>query len=145
MVPALLQAGARIEDEDERGFTPLVLASYNGQETTTALLLSLGALPDGGSEAQGSSALMGVAFKGYASIARLLLNAGADANRRNRAGQTPLMMAALFGHREIIQMLVDAGADITLRDGTGNDASDVARAQGNEELAAMLASRAAVR
>ena len=140
MVPALLQAGARLEGEDERGFTPLVLASYNGQESTTELLLRLGAMVDGRPEAVGSSALMGVAFKGYAAIGRSLLDAGADPNRSNRGGQTPLMMAALFGQHGIVDMLLAAGADPTTRDGTGATAADIARMQGNEELAIVLSS-----
>jgi hypothetical protein len=139
IIPALIEAGAFIEAHDERGFTPLVLASYNGQESTTALLLKMSALPDGRPEDGGSSALMGVGFKGYAAIARLLLDHEADPNRCNRAGQTPLMMAALFGQIEIITMLLAAGADRTLRDASGNIAADVAAAQGNDEVAALLA------
>lgn len=139
MIPALVQAGASIDAQDERGFTPLVLASYNGQESTTALLLELGALPDGPPEDGGSSALMGVGFKGYAAIARRLLDHGANPNHSNRAGQTPLMMAALFGQSEIIAMLLAAGADRSLRDASGNTAADVAAAQGNDEVAALLA------
>ena len=46
MIPALLQAGVDIEVTDSRGFTPLVLASYNAQESTTRLLLAEGALVD---------------------------------------------------------------------------------------------------
>jgi len=143
MVSALLQAGASRETEDARGFTPLVLASYNGQESTTALLLGLGAAVDGHAYAKGSSALMGVAFKGHAPIARLLLDAGADPNRRNRGGQTALMMAALFGQQTIVDMLLAAGADPSARDDTGQSAADIASAQGNDELADALAQRAA--
>jgi ankyrin repeat protein len=138
MIPALLQAGAQIEGQDERGFSPLVLASYNGQESTTALLLSLGALPDGLPDDAGSSALMGVAFKGYVAIGGMLLNAGADPDRANRAGQTALMMASLFDQREIIALLIAAGADLSRRDGSGKTAADIAEAQGNPELATML-------
>jgi ankyrin repeat protein len=138
MIPALLQAGAQIEGQDERGFSPLVLASYNGQESTTALLLSLGAIPDGLPEDAGSSALMGVAFKGYVAIGRMLLDAGADPDRANRAGQTALMMASLFDQREIIAMLIAAGADMSRRDGSGKTAADIAEAQGNAELATTL-------
>jgi hypothetical protein len=138
VVPALLQAGASIEAHDERGFTPLVLASYNGQETTTALLLERGARADGAPEDAASSALMGVAFKGHTAIARCLLDHGADPNRANRAGQTPLMMAALFNQRDIIDMLLAAGADRETRDGSGQSAADVALAQGNDDLAKFL-------
>jgi ankyrin repeat protein len=138
VIPALLQAGARIEGEDARGYTPLVLASYNKQERTTELLLAFGAKPDGLAEAGGSSALMGVAFKGYVAIARRLLAAGADPNRRNGAGQTALMMAALFGHDDMVDLLIEAGADVAIRAADGNSARDVAAAQGNQRLAERL-------
>ena len=135
MIPALLQAGADIEGRDARGYSALVLASYNGRESTTALLLAEGALPDGPSDAQGNSALMGVAFKGNPAIARRLLDAGAEVDRRNGAGQTALMMAALFAQEPIIDMLLEAGADPTARDAAGNDAAGGARAQGSLALA----------
>ncbi|HUD95811.1 MAG TPA: ankyrin repeat domain-containing protein [Sphingobium sp.] len=139
VIPALLQAGADIEACDARGHSPLVLASYHGHESTTALLLRSGALPDGRDDPTGSgSALMGVAFKGHLSIARMLLEAGAHPQHRNAAGQTALMMAALFDRRHVVAMLLDAGADTAARDSAGNDAASVARTQGNEELAALL-------
>ncbi|MFC3443996.1 hypothetical protein ACFOKF_22875 [Sphingobium rhizovicinum] len=47
MIAALLQAGGDIEAVDEKGHSSLILASYHGHETTTDLLLSLGAAPDG--------------------------------------------------------------------------------------------------
>lgn len=139
VIPALIQAGADIEECDGQGHSPLVLASYHGHESTSALLLRLGARPDGHDDPTGSgSALMGVAFKGHLQIARLLLEAGADPQHRNAAGQTALMMAALFDRRPIVQLLLEAGADIAARDAAGNDAASVAATQGNEELAALL-------
>jgi ankyrin repeat protein len=138
MIPALLQAGAQIEASDERDHTALILASYHGHESTTALLLSLGALPNGPPDAAGSTALMGVAFKGYLTLARMLIAAGAQVDRRNRAGQTALMMAALFGREPVIEALLAAGADPDLRDGNGDTAADLARAQGNDPLAERL-------
>ena len=143
VIPALIQAGSDIEGTDERGYTPLILASYNGRESTTQLLLSLGASPDGPVDAQGNSALMGVAFKGYAAIARMLLDAGADPNRCNSVGQTALMMAALFDQREIIDILLSSGADRERRDVAGNSAFSVAEAQGNEALARFLSAEPA--
>lgn len=142
MILALVQAGASLEGRDARGHTPLVVASYNGQLGATALLLSLGALPDGTSDFSGNSALMGVAFKGHDEIARLLLAAGANVNRTNGAGQTPLMMAALFDRRAIVDLLLAAGAETGARDAEGNSAASVADAQGNAALAAYLASPA---
>jgi ankyrin repeat protein len=142
VIPALLQAGAELEEGDGRDHTALILASYNGRESTTALLLSLGARPDGLPAATTNSALMGVAFKGHAAIARVLLTAGADANYANGVGQTALMMAALFDRRAIIDLLLASGADATLRDAAGNSAASVADAQGNGTLAHFLSERA---
>ena len=65
MIPALLQAGVDIEVTDARGYTPLVLASYNAQESTTRLLLDAGARVDGDPASTANTALMGVCFKGY--------------------------------------------------------------------------------
>lgn len=138
VIPALLRAGADIEGQDARGYTALVLASYNGQLSTTGLLLDEGAAPDGASDAQGNSALMGVAFKGHVDIARLLLDRGADPNRRNRAGQTAIMTAALFNQTAIIALLLERGADPNATDHAGNTAAAVARMQGNTALAEML-------
>ncbi len=139
MVPALLAAGVDIEVTDVKGYTALVLASYNGQESTTALLLKHGAAVDGAHDAQGNTALMGVCFKGYLPIARMLIDAGADVNRRNGVGQTALMMAALFNQGAIIDLLLANGADADLTDAAGNTVSTLAIAQGNAVLAARFA------
>ena len=135
MIPALMQAGVGIEETDAKGYSALVLASYNQRAETTALLLELGAAVDGLPDATGSSALMGVAFKGYADIARMLIDAGADVNRRNGAGQTALMMAALFDQRAIVDLLVAAGAERDAVDAAGNSAQTVAATQGNAAMA----------
>ncbi len=136
VVPALLAAGVDIEVTDAKGYTALVLASYNGQQSTTALLLEHGAAVDGAHDAQGNTALMGVCFKGYLPIARLLIDAGAEVNRRNSVGQTALMMAALFDQGAIIDLLLANGADAGLTDAAGNTVRTLAIAQGNTELAA---------
>ncbi|TXC70629.1 ankyrin repeat domain-containing protein [Sphingomonas ginsenosidivorax] len=139
MVPALLAAGVDIEATDAKGYTALVLASYNGQQSTTALLLKHGAAVDGAHDAQGNTALMGVCFKGYLPIAQTLIDAGADVNRPNGAGQTALMMAALFNRGAIIDLLLANGADAGVTDTAGNTVQTLAIAQGNTELAERFA------
>lgn len=137
-VGALLRAGADIEGADARGYTALVLSSYNGHLSTTALLLDAGARPEGATDAQGNSALMGVAFKGYPDIARLLIDRGADVNYQNRAGQTAAMMATLFNQAAILDLLIERGADLGIADAGGNTAQRLALMQGNAALAARL-------
>jgi ankyrin repeat protein len=140
VIPALLAAGVDIEVTDAKGYTALVLASYNGQQSTTALLLEHGAAVDGAHDAQGNTALMGVCFKGYLPIARLLIDAGAAVNRRNGVGQTALMMAALFDQGEIIDLLLANSADAEVTDAAGNTVKTLAIAQGNTELTARFTS-----
>lgn len=134
VIPALLRAGVGIDEVDAKGYSALVLASYNGQVAATALLLAEGAAVDGARDARGNTALMGVAFKGYDAIARMLIDAGADVNRRNGAGQTALMTAALFGQTAIVEMLLAAGADAGVVDDAGNSARTVAVMQGNQAM-----------
>lgn len=139
VIPALLHAGVDVEARNGQGHTPLVLASYNGNASTTALLLDAGAAVDGDADQHGNTALMGVAFKGYLPIAELLVARGADVNRRNTAGQTALMTAALFNQTAIIDLLLANGADASLVDAAGNSVRSLALAQGNEALARRFA------
>ncbi len=136
MIPALLQAGVDIEVTDAKGYTPLVIASYNGQAEATAALIAGGAQVDGANGAQGNTPLMGVCFKGHIEIAEILIDAGADVNRRNGVGQTALMMAALVDRTEIIDLLLEHGADPAIADAAGNTVHSLAMSQGNAELAA---------
>ncbi|MGI4879469.1 MAG: ankyrin repeat domain-containing protein [Janthinobacterium lividum] len=134
VIPALLSACVEIDGHDAKGHTALILASYNGQASTTALLLAEGAAVDGAEGVRGNTALMGVAFKGHNTIASMLIDAGADVNRRNWSGQTALMNAALFNHVVIVDMLLAAGADATVTDDIGNSAFSVSAAQDNQAM-----------
>jgi len=49
----------------------------------------------------------------------MLLEHGADADRRNDRGQTPLGGAAFKGHEEIVALLLARGADIDADNGGG--------------------------
>ena len=122
--PAILNA------EDNKGFTPLILATYNNQAEAVDFLLEKGAAVDP-PEASANSALMGVCFKGYADIAAKLLDAGAEVNQTNANGATALTFAATFGHLQIAEMLLKKGADVHIRDSRGKSPADHARMQEN--------------
>lgn len=140
LIQPLLAGGADVNARDPRGFTPLILASYNGHFDTTEALIAAKADPCLPDRDQGNTAQMGVAFKGFDAIAARLLKAGCDVNARNHAGQTALMMAALFGRTAQIGMMISAGADPALQDSAGRSAKAVAQAQGNEAVAHLLES-----
>ncbi|WP_242443362.1 ankyrin repeat domain-containing protein [Sphingobium sp. LB126] len=135
MVAPLLAAGADIDAYDERGFTPLILAAYDGHLDTVNALLDHKANACKPDVSQGNTAQMGVAFKGEDQIAARLLQAGCDVNARNRQGQTALMMASMFDRKAQVDMLIAAGARRDLADTSGRTASSVARDQGNDAMA----------
>lgn len=57
-------------------------------------------------------------------IGNLLLDRGAQIDRRNTLGQTVLMMAAFERRSETVRMLLQRGADIDVVDNTGKRARD---------------------
>lgn len=139
MIAPLLEAGADIDAYDPRGFTPLILAAYDGHLDTVNALLDHKADACKPDASQGNTAQMGVAFKGNDEIAARLLKAGCDVNARNRQGQTALMMAAMFDRKAQVDMLVAAGAKSGLADAAGRTAASVAHDQGNDAMAAHVA------
>lgn len=137
-VAAYMAAGGALDVRNERGFTPFILASYHDRQEVAAQLLAAGADPCA-TDAQGSNAFMGVAFRGHDAMAGWLLqHTACDVNHRNHAGQTALMMAALFGREPMLRLLLDEGADPAMMDARGNTAASLAEGQGLTHLSHLL-------
>jgi ankyrin repeat protein len=49
------------------------------------------------------------------SVAKQLIEAGADVNSQNNSGVTPLMNAAGMGNKEAVELLIQKGADVNHR------------------------------
>lgn len=97
----------------------------------------------------GSRALHFAALHGHLSIAKSLLEAGADPNARNFGGDAPIHGASYRGHLDLIKALLEAGADIEARSGLGLTALGCSIAAGKDatsnallELGAKAASAA---
>ncbi|MBE7209947.1 MAG: ankyrin repeat domain-containing protein [Gluconacetobacter diazotrophicus] len=136
-----LEAGADPNRLDGRGYTPLILASYNGHEAASRLLVAGGADPDL-SDGKGNTALSGVAFKGDLVLASALIELGATVDAPNHVGRTPLMFAVMFGRTAMVELLLAHRADPHRQDGEGVSAAILAERQNNVALSALLASGA---
>lgn len=127
---AYIQAGGNLNITNEKGYTPFILAAYNGEQAATAFMLEHQAEPCS-LDNIGNNAFMGVAFKGYEGMAKWLLeHTTCSINHRNNAGQTALMMAALFDREALVTLFIDNGADVSLQDHRGNSAESLAAGQG---------------
>ena len=118
--------------------TPLRAASITGHESTTRLLLRLGAslrVPGAFGEP-----LQAAAMRGHVSITRLLLSHGADVNGKGGIYGTALQAAAHRGHRKVVEILLDAGASV-YRGGFSRDAFHAASEGGHEGIVRLLLER----
>lgn len=93
-----------IDEKNAKGYSPLMLAAYNGQLQATRYLIAIGADVHS-TDPAGNSILMGVAFKGHSEILKLLLQHGADPQHNNRAGQDALQFAQMFGRFDCAELL----------------------------------------
>lgn len=121
---------------DERGFTPLILAAYHDQEKVIDFLLEKEVEID--NEKQTQTALQGSCYKGYSSIAKKLLEAGAHPNYKDLNGMTALHYAVQFGHTSIVKELIKHNADPALKDNNGVSPIDIAKQQDDAGMLAIL-------
>lgn len=118
LAAALLQHGASVDAQDERGRTPLHTAAESDIEGMAQLLLQKGASMDK-QDGDGCTSLYLVAQAGRSGAVRALMAAGADASRRNNGDWSPLEAAAQNGHGEVLRVMAELGADVNFLDASG--------------------------
>lgn len=123
--------------KNERGFTPLIMASYVDQNEVVELLLDKGVIIDD-QDMAGNTALMGVCFKGNIKLARLLISKGADINKVNKLNQTALSYACQFGQKEITELLLKNNVDKSIKDTSNKTAKEYAIEKGFDTIVALF-------
>ena len=138
----LLAEGAERECRDNMDFTPLLAAISLRQEEMACSLIrwKFNAAASGG---RGETALVMAAEWGNATVAKMLLSAGADPDAQDGACNRPLPAAAHIGSLDVVKLLLDAGADVNARDGDGRTAFIHAVTAGNLDMAKELLRRGA--
>ena len=100
----LLAAGPDLANaRDERGNSPLLIATYTGKHDIVRLLLERGAH---------ASFFEACALGLTADVRRELRDDPGLVGQWSHDGWPPLHLAAFFGHRETAEALLDAGADV---------------------------------
>ena len=91
-----------------------------------------------GTDRNGRFALYFASSEGHAEVARLLIEHGADVDKRYDHFTTPLYLAAGKGHTEIVRLLIGKGADVHVRSETGGSPLLRAAGQGHAEIVRLL-------
>lgn len=123
-VPQLIACLERFPDvnqPDEKGITPLIMAAWMGNKALVEALLQRGAHLEARSYG-GGTALNVAAGQGNTEVVFTLLRAGAELEAQDAHGMTALLHAAWQNHRETVQALVKQGADIHACDTAGRTA-----------------------
>jgi len=79
--------------------------------------------------------------KDYLSVAKQLVQAKADLEAKNNAGQTPFYLACATGDLDMVKLLFDAGSDPNTVDNQGITALHAVN-RGNVELLSFLLNEA---
>jgi hypothetical protein len=116
----------------------LLEAAADGDAASAAALLASGASADARHAPGGDTPLMRAARRGHMEVARVLLDAGADASAQRADDFTPLILAVFYGHETIARLLVERGADPAMRTKLGTTAKGWAAARGFAGMVPML-------
>jgi ankyrin repeat protein len=110
MIALLLDRGAKIDQPNLAGSTPLLQAVTANKRKAVQALLAGGASIDIVG-ANGVTPLGAAAFNGNDDIVELLLQSGARPEDPDRTGKGAIVYAAAKGFTSIVTLLLDAGLD----------------------------------
>jgi len=132
-----LQAGADVNLKNQFDWTPLMVTTFMGSESSANILINAGANVSV-SDVRGYTPLHWAAQRGFARVVDLLLQKGAYPNVKSRKGLTPLLQAAALGRVDVVRVLLEKGASVNLADNEGWTALHKATANGHVEVIKML-------
>ena len=119
------------------------ISPAQGETESLAAMLDHG-LPVNLADHKGNSLLMLASYHGHLKATRILLEHGAEVERRNAHGQTPLGGAAFKGYLEIVDLFCwSPGADIEADNGVGMTPIMFAAMFGRTEVVHRLKARGA--
>lgn len=106
LVKTLLNNKVNIEDENSKGETPLMYATYLQRNAIAIVLMEAGANVNA-QDKQLNSPFLYAGAEGNLELVKASLNHNADYKVYNRYGGTALIPAAENGHLEVVKLLVN--------------------------------------
>ena len=91
----------------------------------------------------GMTSLMMAAVEGHTNIVTILLETGADVNKKDKDGRMALMHASSYDQFSIVRCLLHAGAKVNVKDKYGSTALMRAAMSGNREIVQALLAKGA--
>ncbi len=143
-VQTFLTCGVDLEACDERNWTPLMAAAFNGNLAFTQLLVKSGAKLTT-RDRNGYTPLHWAAYNGHAEVVKYLISKGVETDTRSHFGWTALMQAATRGHLVTCAYLISQGADVNAVTSDGWTSLHKAANNGHLEIVKLLLSKGASR
>lgn len=141
-VEAALVGSSGVDEIDEAGNTPLMIAASRGDARGVELLLSMGAGLEGRNRAGNTALIMGASARAnpesIVSIVAMLVRAGCLLDASNNEGMTALMKAAGRGGVEVAEILLEAGCSLGVKDEMGRDGLEWARQEEGNPCEALI-------
>lgn len=125
-----------IESKTAQGFTPLILACYNGNDDVATFLIQQKANLNNVSP--NGTALMASVVKNNQKLAKLLLENKANPDLQDGNGFTALHYAIQFRNYEMIALLMQYQPQITIKDNMGMTAKAYAINLKDEQIQHLL-------
>ncbi|WES95813.1 ankyrin repeat domain-containing protein [Chryseobacterium arthrosphaerae] len=125
-----------INQVNENGFSPLILACYRGNTEVAKYLIDH--VKDLNYKSREGTALAGLSIKYNKELTEYLLKKNADPNIADPTGFTPLFWAVKFGNKELTELLLKYKADKTLKDSMGMTPFEYALKADNKEIINLL-------
>lgn len=133
-----LKDGVNPDEQDARGWTPLMIASAEHNKEIVELLLEYGANPNIKNYLN-RTALNYSSRYGFIEIVKLLLKNGANPNIDNIINEnSPLMAASEFGHLGVVKLLIEYGADVSFKYFNNKTALNLAEENKHGDIAKVL-------
>ena len=123
----LIRDGAVVNQVNDKGQTPLYIASTAGHKDVVEVLIKNGAKVDQATTDDGQTPLFAASSYGYKEVVEVLIKNGAKVDQANNEGYTPVTIAVLNGRngvldvikqqltydcRSVLQTIIDEGLSI---------------------------------